>query len=33
VAVQPFIVWDIIKMAFAAMTVTGAWALLSSRKA
>ncbi|AKR54552.1 hypothetical protein XM25_01760 [Devosia sp. H5989] len=33
VAVQPFIVWDIIKMAFAAMTVTGAWALLGSRKA
>lgn len=33
VAVQPFIVWDILKMAFAAMTVTGAWALLGSRKA
>lgn len=33
VAVQPFIVWDVLKMAFAAMTVTGAWALLGSRKA
>jgi len=26
-AVQPFIVWDILKMALAALTVTGAWAL------
>jgi len=27
-AVQPFIVWDIVKMAFAAATVSGGWALL-----
>lgn len=27
-AVQPFIVWDILKMALAALTVTGAWALV-----
>lgn len=27
-AVQPFIVWDLLKMAFAAITVTGAWTLL-----
>ena len=27
-AVQPFIVWDALKMAFAALTVTGIWALL-----
>jgi len=32
VAVQPFIVWDILKMAFAAMTVTGAWLLIGKRK-
>jgi biotin transport system substrate-specific component len=25
-AVQPFIVWDVLKMAFAALTVTGLWA-------
>jgi biotin transport system substrate-specific component len=30
-AVQPFIVWDILKMALAALTVTGAWNLLSKR--
>lgn len=30
-AVQPFIVWDILKMALAALTVTGAWKLLSKR--
>jgi biotin transport system substrate-specific component len=30
-AVQPFIVWDILKMAFAAVTVTGAWQLVKSR--
>ncbi len=30
-AVQPFIVWDILKMALAALTVTGAWNLLSRR--
>lgn len=28
-AVQPFIVWDIVKMAFAAATVTGAWTLVN----
>ncbi|MDB5560737.1 MAG: biotin transporter BioY [Hyphomicrobiales bacterium] len=27
-AVKPFIIWDILKMAFAALTVTGAWTLL-----
>jgi biotin transport system substrate-specific component len=27
-AVAPFIVWDLLKMAFAAATVSGAWALL-----
>jgi biotin transport system substrate-specific component len=27
-AVKPFIVWDIVKMAFAALTVTGIWAAL-----
>lgn len=26
-AIQPFIVWDILKMALAALTVTGAWNL------
>lgn len=31
-AVQPFIVWDILKMAFAALTVVGGWQLLKSRK-
>lgn len=30
-AVQPFIVWDIVKMAFAALTVVGGWALLKRR--
>ncbi len=30
-AIQPFIVWDILKMALAALTVTGAWNLLSKR--
>lgn len=32
-AVQPFIVWDILKMAFAAVTVAGAWTLLGRRSA
>lgn len=27
-AVEPFIVWDIVKMAFAALTVVAGWALL-----
>ncbi|HQZ11764.1 MAG TPA: biotin transporter BioY [Devosia sp.] len=31
VAVQPFIVWDVLKMAFAAITVAGAWQLVKSR--
>lgn len=30
-AVQPFIAWDILKMALAALTVTGAWNLFSKR--
>ncbi len=30
-AVQPFIIWDILKMALAALTVTGAWNVLSKR--
>lgn len=30
-AVQPFIVWDILKMAFAALTVVGGWALLNRK--
>lgn len=30
-AVKPFILWDLVKMAFAAITVTGAWALLRKK--
>jgi len=30
-AIQPFIIWDILKMALAALTVTGAWNILSKR--
>lgn len=30
-AIQPFIIWDILKMALAALTVTGAWNLFSKR--
>lgn len=30
-AVQPFIAWDIVKMAFAALTVVGGWALLARK--
>lgn len=30
-AIQPFLVWDVLKMALAALTVTGAWGLLSRR--
>lgn len=30
-AVQPFIVWDILKMALAALTVTGLWSLFGKR--
>lgn len=29
--VQPFVVWDILKMALAALTVTGIWGILSRR--
>ena len=32
-AVQPFILWDILKMAFAAVTVAGLWTLLKRRPA
>jgi biotin transport system substrate-specific component len=32
-AVQPFIVWDIVKMAFAAVTVAGAWHLVQRKPA
>jgi len=31
-AVQPFIVWDLLKLAFAALTVVGGWQLIKSRK-
>lgn len=30
-AIQPFIIWDLLKMALAALTVTGAWNLFSKR--
>ena len=30
-AVQPFLVWDALKMLFAALTVTGIWALAKKR--
>jgi len=30
-AVQPFLVWDILKMGLAALTVTGAWQLLKRK--
>ena len=30
-AIQPFVVWDILKMALAALTVTGAWNILAKR--
>lgn len=30
-AVQPFIIWDILKMALAALTVTGAWNIFAKR--
>ena len=33
IAVRPFLVWDGLKMALAALTVAGGWALLQSRKA
>jgi len=31
-AVQPFIVWDVLKMAFAALTVSGLWGLFASKR-
>ncbi|MFC3705346.1 biotin transporter BioY [Devosia honganensis] len=31
-AVQPFIVWDALKMGLAALTVTGAWGLFAARR-
>ena len=30
-AVQPFILWDVLKMAFAALTVAGVWTLLKRK--
>ncbi|RZA11574.1 MAG: biotin transporter BioY [Proteobacteria bacterium] len=30
-AIQPFVVWDILKMALAALTVTGLWSLIGKR--
>ncbi|MBS3849280.1 biotin transporter BioY [Devosia sp. J2-20] len=30
-AVQPFVIWDILKMALAALTVTGAWKMVAKR--
>ena len=33
IAVEPFIIWDIMKTAFAAISVYGVWALVKSRKA
>lgn len=32
-AIEPFIIWDALKMALAALTVAGGWALLQSRRA
>ncbi len=31
-AVQPFIVWDVLKMGLAALTVTGIWGVLAGRR-
>lgn len=31
-AVQPFLVWDVLKMALAALTVTGAWSLMGRKR-
>ena len=31
-AVQPFIVWDILNMALAALTVTGAWNVFGAKR-
>ena len=32
IAVKPFLVWDGLKMAFAAVTIAGGWQLIKSRK-
>ena len=32
-AVEPFVVWDIVKMGFAAITVAGAWQLVRGKRA
>lgn len=32
IAVKPFIVWDLLKMAFAAVTIAAGWQFISSRK-
>lgn len=32
-AVEPFVIWDIVKMGFAAITVAGAWQLVRSKRA
>lgn len=32
-AVQPFVVWDLLKLALAALTITGGWQLVKSRRA
>lgn len=31
-AVQPFLAWDLLKMAFAALTVTGVWGLMGRKR-
>ena len=31
-AVQPFLVWDVLKMALAALTVTGVWSLMGRKR-
>lgn len=31
-AVQPFIIWDVLKMALAALTVTGIWGLFAAKR-
>ncbi|MHA6298333.1 biotin transporter BioY [Devosia sp. CAU 1758] len=31
-AVQPFLIWDTLKMAFAALTVTGLWSLFGDKR-
>jgi len=31
-AVQPFVVWDVLKMALAAQTVTGAWSMIGRKR-